>query len=98
VGRKPDVHRKQHRTGLGDAVIPLQEPVAIPAQEGDAVAGLDAGLAQSAGKPANTLGKLRICKSLVSAYDCGFARVLLLCMAQKAYGCKWEVHGVSCPF
>src|SRR5207245_11166310 len=93
--RKPDVQRKQYCARFRDAIVGLQQAMAIHAQEGDAVAGLDAGLAQSARKTANTLGKLRICKPLVSAHDCGFARVLLLCIAQKAYGCKWDVHGLS---
>ena len=71
--------------------------MAIGAEEGDAIAWLDAGLTQRAGEASDALAKLRVGKSFVIADDRSSARKLLFCVAQTAERSEWNVHGAFWP-
>jgi hypothetical protein len=96
--REPDIQRKKYRTGLQNAKIGLQQPVAIHAQESDSVTRLDPDYAQRTRETGYTVCKLRIRKPLASAHDGGLAGVLLLGVAQESHGCKWNVHSLVSRF
>ena len=55
AGRKADIQRKQNGACLEHSVIRFKQAMAIAAEESDAIAVLDAGLAQSAGKTADAV-------------------------------------------
>ncbi len=68
--------------------------MAIAAEESDAIAGLDAGLAQSAGETADAVGHLRVGIPIVIADDSDAARILLRRVAQETQWREWNIHGV----
>jgi hypothetical protein len=81
--RKPDVQRKEDCVCLQYAIVGLEQPVTIRAEERDTIAGLHAGFTQRAREPAHTLGKLRVREPLVSTHDRRVIRVLFLCISKE---------------
>jgi hypothetical protein len=89
---EPDVQWQQNRSGFQNSVVGFEQAVAIGAEESDAVARQDAGLAQSPRKKASAIGKFRVRKAVPIADHRGSARVLLLRVAKEAQRRKGNVH------
>jgi hypothetical protein len=68
--------------------------MAIAAEESDAIAGLDASLAQSTCEAADSFGHLRVGEAVVIADDGGAAGILLRRVTQKTQWREWNVHGL----
>jgi hypothetical protein len=66
--------------------------MAIAAEERDAIAALYARLTQSAGKTADAVGHLRVCKPFLIADDSRAARILLRRVTQETQRREWDVH------
>jgi hypothetical protein len=68
--------------------------MAVAAEKSDAIAGLDAGMAQSAGETADSIGHLRVGEAVVIADDGGAAGILLRRVTQKTQWREWNVNGL----
>ena len=96
AGREADIERKQNGAGFEDAVIRFEQAMAIAAEESDAIAGLNASLAQSTGETADSFGHLRVGEAVVIADDGGAARILLRRVTQETQWREWNIHGLFC--
>ena len=94
MGRQPDIQGEQDGAGIKNAVVGLEQAVAVHAEEGDAITGLHTRCAQSASEASGAFRKLSISEAQLAANDRSPARILLLGVAQTAQRCERYVHGV----
>src|SRR5262249_41101758 len=92
IGRKPDIQRKQNRTGFGNSEIRFEKPVTIQTEKCHPVACRHPRCAKSTGETSGTFAQLRVAESLVSAYDRGLAGQLLFGVAEESHRSKRYVH------
>src|SRR5476651_2126895 len=69
--------------------------MAIRAQKGDAIAGLDSRSLQRASQAAGSVCELSVSKAIFSAHDRRLTSKLLRGVAQEANGCEGNIHGFS---
>ena len=69
--REPYVHRDQDGAGHGNAIVQLQHHVAVHAQRGHAVAGLDARICQKSRQPMGPVAEFAIGEAPLTIDDGG---------------------------
>jgi hypothetical protein len=94
--RETNVQRQQHGAGFEHSVIGFQKPMAVAAQEGDAVPWLDAQAEQKPTEPASPISKLLVCESNIVADNGSVVGELFFRVAQAAQWRKRDIHRVSC--
>src|SRR5208283_3588343 len=93
---KTDVERKQNGAGFEHAVIGFEQAMAIAAEKRYAIAGFDPGLAQRAGKTADSFSHLRVGVAVVIADGGRAAGILLRRVTQETQWSEWNIHGLLC--
>jgi hypothetical protein len=92
VGGEANIQRQQDGASFEDAVVGLEEAVAIGTEEGNAIAGLDAEMPQGAAEARGAVGELRVVVAMLVADNGGARGILLLGVAQKPQGCERDIH------